>query len=178
MNFKSIMALAALLPVWHASAGSVNYRIAFPQSHYDVPGLQEFQIPIRINPLPAAGLFSYGLITTVEGDNGLVGIVTMTPLKGLSDVATHFLQDGQLLESDDRFAALQPVPRVFTVVLVRAEHDAAHGARVSADGAAEVEHGREGRIGEHAAEVEQEGTDTARVHDQSFRFQNSGLSMP
>jgi hypothetical protein len=84
MNFKSIMLLAALLPLWHASAGSVNYRIAFPQSHYDVPGLQEFQIPIRINPLPAAGLFSYGLITTVEGDNGLVGIVTMNPLADLA----------------------------------------------------------------------------------------------
>jgi hypothetical protein len=33
-------------------------------------------------------------------------LLTLTPLKGLSDVAQHFLEDGRLRESDDRYAQL------------------------------------------------------------------------
>jgi len=38
--------------------------------------------------------------TSESEESGKI-LVTITPLKGLSDVATHFLQDGQLVESDD-----------------------------------------------------------------------------
>jgi phage terminase large subunit-like protein len=33
-------------------------------------------------------------------------LTTLTPLKGLSDVATHFLHEGRMMETDDRFASL------------------------------------------------------------------------
>jgi phage terminase large subunit-like protein len=48
------------------------------------------------------------LRTTSTGPNDPAGkiIVTMTPLKGLSVVASHFLEDGALMESDDRYAHL------------------------------------------------------------------------
>ena len=77
------------------------------------------------------------------------------------------------LESD--LPALQAVPRVLAVVLVGAEHDGADPARIGADREPELLDRAERRIGEHAAEVEQEGLDAAR---HSFRFQNSGLVMP
>ena len=45
---------------------------------------QEFSTFVRINPVPAAGLFSYGLFCTVQGSNGLTGIVAMTPPPALA----------------------------------------------------------------------------------------------
>ena len=54
-------------------------RVEFPLPAYEILLGQEFQAPVRMNPLPASGLFSYGLIVTVEGNNGLIGITTMTP---------------------------------------------------------------------------------------------------
>jgi hypothetical protein len=75
----TITLVAVLAGAGTASAQSLTYRVEFPQTHYDVPGQQEFLAPVQINPLPAAGLFSYGLICTVAGDSGLVGVVTLSP---------------------------------------------------------------------------------------------------
>jgi hypothetical protein len=84
MNFRILYQAAALLCVPCAFAQSPTYRVEFPQAHYDVAALQEFTTPVRINPVPAAGLFSYGLVCSVEGSNGLTGIVAMTPLSTLA----------------------------------------------------------------------------------------------
>lgn len=104
MNSYSIMPLAALLCVCYAAAESLTHRVEFPKPHYDVPGLQEFQIPIRINPLPASGLFSYGLICTVEGNNGLTGIVTMAPLPDLVFDGIHGAGSRGVVAETGRFS--------------------------------------------------------------------------
>ena len=71
--------LSLLLGAACARADEPLTRVEFPLSAYDLLLGQEFQAPVRINPLPASGLFSYGLIITVEGNNGLIGITTMAP---------------------------------------------------------------------------------------------------
>ncbi len=53
--------------------------VGFPEPAYQIPLGQEFQAPVRMHPMPQYGLFSYGLIVTVEGSNGLIGITTLTP---------------------------------------------------------------------------------------------------
>lgn len=83
MNFRFLIQAVALLCVPPVLAQSPNYRVEFPQANYDVSALQEFTTSVRINPVPASGLFSYGLICTVEGNNGLAGIVTMVPVPDL-----------------------------------------------------------------------------------------------
>ncbi|MCX6879254.1 MAG: hypothetical protein NTW21_36440 [Verrucomicrobia bacterium] len=79
MNHRPIVPLAALLSACSAAAQSITHRVEFARAHYEIPAQQEFQAPVQINPLPAAGLFSYGLICTVEGSGGLVGILTLSP---------------------------------------------------------------------------------------------------
>lgn len=79
MHVKSYIHALMILSVVAASAQSTSFRVEFPQAHYNVAGSQEFTTFVRINPVPAAGLFSYGLVCTVEGNNGLTGIVAMTP---------------------------------------------------------------------------------------------------
>jgi len=54
-------------------------RVEFPRPAYEILLGQEFRAPVQMKPLPASGLFSYGLVVTVEGTNGLVGITTLTP---------------------------------------------------------------------------------------------------
>ena len=71
--------LSLLLGAVFARADEGPTRVEFPRPAYDILLGQEFQAPVQINPLPAAGLFSYGLIITVEGNNGLIGITTMMP---------------------------------------------------------------------------------------------------
>lgn len=48
------------------------------------------------------------LRTTSTGEHEQPGkiLCTLTPLKGITEVTEHFLQDGQLMESDDRYAQL------------------------------------------------------------------------
>jgi phage terminase large subunit-like protein len=48
------------------------------------------------------------LRTTSTGEHDPAGkiLTTLTPLKGMTEVAEHFLQDGQMIESNDRFASL------------------------------------------------------------------------
>ena len=84
MSFRSFTHALAVLCVPSALAQSTSHRVEFPQAHYDVAIGQEFSTYVRINPVPAAGLFSYGLICTVEGNNGLTGIVAMTPPPALA----------------------------------------------------------------------------------------------
>ena len=56
-----------------------SVTVGFPEPAYQIPLGQEFQAPVRMHPMPQYGLFSYGLIVTVEGSNGLIGITTLTP---------------------------------------------------------------------------------------------------
>ncbi len=84
MNLRSFIHAVAIVCACSAFAQPTTYRVEFPQAHYDVAGSQEFTTFVRINPVPAAGLFSYGLICTVEGSNGLTGIVAMTPPSALA----------------------------------------------------------------------------------------------
>jgi len=58
-------------------------RIEFPRETFEMSPSQEFQTGVLIRPLPPEGLFSYGVVCTVQGDNGLVGIVTLAPEAGL-----------------------------------------------------------------------------------------------
>jgi hypothetical protein len=58
--------------------------VEFAKATYTILAGQEFQTTIGLNPFPAPGLFSYGLIVTVEGNNGLIGITSMTPQPALA----------------------------------------------------------------------------------------------
>ncbi len=78
----TLLSLAAIQS--SASAQEGRTRVEFPQAAYEILIGQELQAPVRINPLPASGLFSYGLVVTVEGTNGLAGITTLTPQTTLS----------------------------------------------------------------------------------------------
>jgi len=84
MCLRPLLCLAALQVVAGDLAAQATTRIEFPRSAYEILLGQEFIAPVRINPLPAAGLFSYGLIITVEGTGGLVGITTLAPGTGLN----------------------------------------------------------------------------------------------
>ncbi len=84
MNLRSFIHAMAMMCASQALAQSASYQVELPQGHYDVPASQEFTTLVRINPVPAAGLFSYGIICTVEGNNGLTGIVAITPPSALA----------------------------------------------------------------------------------------------
>jgi hypothetical protein len=85
MHFRSTsFLLPLLLSSASAPGGELATRIEFPKTAYTILTGQEFQTTVGINPLPASGLFSYGLIITVEGNNGLIGITTMTPQPALT----------------------------------------------------------------------------------------------
>ena len=80
--FYRIFFLTVLLLSQSRGQGA-TYQVGFPLNHYDVLSFQEFTVPVRISPLPATGLFSYGVACTVEGSNGLAGIVMLTPKSAL-----------------------------------------------------------------------------------------------
>lgn len=84
MNLRTVIQMVVLLTAQAAMAQTSSYQVEFPQAHYEVSVGQEFMSPVRIDPLPASGLFSYGLICTVEGSSGLAGIVAMTPRSSLN----------------------------------------------------------------------------------------------
>ena len=64
-----------------AAPGSLlaDARVAFPRTSYEILAGKEFLAPVQLNPMPEAGLFSYGLVVTVEGSGGLTGITVLAP---------------------------------------------------------------------------------------------------
>ncbi len=76
--------LLTALPALPLMGQEVRSRIGFTQDLFESSASVEFRTPIQIDPVPTSGVFSYGLVCSVEGDNGLVGIVTMEPANDLS----------------------------------------------------------------------------------------------
>ncbi len=80
---RGIHLVGALLLCLPASAQSIGHSIGFSQSGFESSPFVEFHTPILIDPVPSPGIFSYGLICSLQGSNGLVGIVTMDPAADL-----------------------------------------------------------------------------------------------
>ena len=85
---RRLLAVSFFFGLFLSSDGAeedvLAYHLEFPQAHYEILLGREFQVPVQMRPLPTAGLFSYGVVTTVKGSNGLVGVVTMNPMPPLS----------------------------------------------------------------------------------------------
>lgn len=76
-SFRAIILLLLSVGIHPAHGQSVN--VGFPEPAYQIQLGQVFEAPVRMDPMPPAGLFSYGLIVTVEGTNGLIGVTTLMP---------------------------------------------------------------------------------------------------
>jgi len=67
-----------------AIAQTVLRRVEFSQQTFNAPPSREFETSVLIRPQPPAGLFSYGVVCNVQGNNGVAGIVFLTPQTALS----------------------------------------------------------------------------------------------
>ena len=112
----SALLLSSFLCVDLAAQGP-PIRVEFAEPAYENLVGQDFQTSVRINPLPVVGLFSYGLIVTVEGGDGLLGMTTLIPestllfdgilgpgSRGVTTAAGRFTAKG----STDFFSAQKP----------------------------------------------------------------------
>lgn len=80
---RPLFTLAASV-CWLLSAGlslaqTQRHQVRFAEAHYLLAPGENLRTPVLIDPLPAEGLFSYGVIATVRGENNLVGVVNLTP---------------------------------------------------------------------------------------------------
>lgn len=60
-------------------AQTQRHQVRFAENEYLLAPGETLRTPVLIDPLPAAGLFSYGVIASVRGENNLVGVVNLTP---------------------------------------------------------------------------------------------------
>jgi hypothetical protein len=79
--FTPLFIVSCALP---ASAQTVVRRVEFSQNTFNAPPSREFETPVLIRPKPPAGLFSYGVVCNVQGNNGVAGIVILAPAAALS----------------------------------------------------------------------------------------------
>jgi len=78
---KTLLAFACLL--WPLLANAQNYLVDFPEPAYTTIEGTPFAAPITISPMPANGLFSYGVVVEVVGSSGLTGVVFVQPANAL-----------------------------------------------------------------------------------------------
>lgn len=75
---RTFFLLAAVLLIT-GIARAQSYRVGFPEQAYTVVAGSAFQLPITLTPMPADGLFSYGVVVEVVGSSGLAGVVVVQP---------------------------------------------------------------------------------------------------
>ncbi|MBK8094783.1 MAG: hypothetical protein IPK32_23155 [Verrucomicrobiaceae bacterium] len=78
---RTVFAATCLLLPMLASAQS--YLVDFPEASYISIAGTPFNAPITIAPVPASGLFSYGVVVEVVGSSGLTGVVFVQPANAL-----------------------------------------------------------------------------------------------
>jgi hypothetical protein len=105
MCLRPLLCFAALQVFAADLAAQATTRVEFPRPAYEILLGQEFIAPVRINPLPPAGLFSYGLIVTVEGPGGLVGITTLSPQASLGFDGLNGVGNRGVVADAGRFAS-------------------------------------------------------------------------
>lgn len=82
MNLRFLPLLVVFLVL--AFAGRVSGQtVGFSQAVFFERVGNTFQTEISVSPLPASGLFSYGLVAEVKGTSGLIGVVNLVPQAAL-----------------------------------------------------------------------------------------------
>ncbi len=81
LSLRSSLSAAALMasPFAWGQGQEPRYQVRFAGDHYTLAPGTALSTSIVIDPPPAAGLFSYGIVATVQGGDGLAGLIHLVP---------------------------------------------------------------------------------------------------